>query len=206
MKPVGYCSQCGFFEGETCRCGKGKILLTAERRLKISKFLSGLLRHFGEEFGLKIDKNGWVELKEIERLFKKRYNIGLLEIRAIVETDTKQRFEIKDGKIRTRYGHSNKRINPKWSEGGNIPRKLYHGTAPQNVNAILKEGLKPMKRLEVHMAPDIKTARDTGKRHHPYPVIFEIDTNCLKRNGLEIRKKGKVFTCDWVPPECLRLV
>ena len=77
--------------------------------------------------------------------------MGLREILAIVETDPKQRFEVKDFKIRTRYGYSNKKINSCWSEKGKIPRKLYHGTAPQNVNAILKEGLKLMNRLEVQV-------------------------------------------------------
>jgi len=57
--------------------------------------------------------------------------VGLREILAIVETDPKQRFEVKDFKIRTRYGYSNKKINPCWSEKGKIPRKLYHGTAPR---------------------------------------------------------------------------
>jgi len=37
------------------QCGKGKVILKAEERVKISKFLSGLLRHFGKELGLEID-------------------------------------------------------------------------------------------------------------------------------------------------------
>lgn len=42
---LGYCEQCGYFEGK-CGCGKGKIILRFGQRVKISKFLSGLLRHF----------------------------------------------------------------------------------------------------------------------------------------------------------------
>ncbi len=43
---LGICKRCGEFEGR-CECGRGEILLKSEDRRRISKFLSGLLRHFG---------------------------------------------------------------------------------------------------------------------------------------------------------------
>jgi putative RNA 2'-phosphotransferase len=205
MKPIGYCPNCGVFEGENCPCGEGKVLLPANKRVRVSKFMSGLLRHFGKEFGLQFDPEGWVDLKTFAEVVKRRHRVGIREIKLIAQTDPKRRFEINNGRIRTRYGHSIKGLKISWSEEGQIPQTLYHGSAPANLISILKEGLKPMKRLEVHMTDDPQEAMKVALRHHSNPVIFSIDVECLRRKNIEVRRKGKVYTCDRVPPECLKL-
>ncbi|ADB57428.1 RNA 2'-phosphotransferase [Archaeoglobus profundus] len=204
MKPLGVCKNCGDFEG-MCKCGKGKILIDGEKRERISKFLSGLLRHYPHSFGLKVDEFGWVDLKEVLKILKERYGVGRKVVELIVKFDPKGRFEIKDGKIRARYGHSID-VKVDWSEAEEIPEKLYHGTSPKNLESILKEGLKPMRRKEVHLSATIEDAIEVGRRHHPQPVVLEIYTECLIKHGLSVRKKGSVYTTDYVPPQCLKVL
>ncbi|WP_290899120.1 RNA 2'-phosphotransferase [Ferroglobus sp.] len=201
---LGYCENCGYFE-EKCACGKGRILLTQEKREAISKFLSGILRHFPDSFGIKLDKSGFADLEDVVRVLKERYGVGKREIEAIVLFDKKGRFEIKDGKIRARYGHSVK-VDYKWSEGGKIPDKLYHGTKPENVKSILKIGLLPMKRNEVHLSESIEDAIEVGKRYCRNPVVLEIDAKRMLEDRFEIRKKGKVYTADFVPSKYIKVV
>ncbi len=200
---LGICKNCGYFEGR-CRCGKGRILLKSEDRVKISKFMSGLLRHFGREFGIEIDEEGWADLDEVAKIIKNRYGVGRKAIELIAAFDKKGRFEIRDGKIRARYGHSMK-VNTRWSENGRIPRKLYHATDPRNLRSIMERGLLPMKRLEVHMCANPDDALEVGKRHCNYPVLLEIDAEKAIKDGIEIRKKGKMYTADYIPPEYIKL-
>ncbi len=204
MKPLGICERCGSFEGR-CRCGRGKVILDGKKREMVSKFLSGLLRHFPQSFGVKVDREGWARIEDVERVLMERYGVGRKEIELIVKFDPKGRFEIRGDMIRARYGHSID-VNVKWSEEGRIPKILYHGTHPSNVESIMSKGILPMKRKEVHMSATLQEAMEVGKRYHPKPAILAIDAEGMMREGYEIRKKGRVYTTDYVPPKFIRRV
>jgi len=201
---LGVCKNCGEFE-DRCACGKGKVLLSSEDRIKISKFLSGILRHFGKDFGIDIDGDGWARVEDVLRVLKERYGIGKRQLELIVNFDKKGRFEIRNDKIRAKYGHSIA-VNTAWSESREIPAKLYHATSPKNVESIVGRGLLPMRRREVHMCATPEEAIEVGKRHSKNPVLIEIDAEGAMRSGIEIRKKGRVYTADNVPPEFLTVV
>ncbi len=197
---IGYCYLCGFFE-KSCRCGRGKILLNGTKRVRISKFLSGLLRHYPEKFGIKLDRYGFADISEVLQII----NIDRLTLEAIVALDKKNRFEIVGNKIRARYGHSID-IDHRWSESENVPAILYHGTSPKNVESILRIGLLPMRRREVHLSESIADAIEVGKRHSKNPAILIINAEKMIRDGYEIRKKGKVYTTDFVPRDYLKVI
>ena len=179
------------------------------KRIKVSKFLSGLLRHFPEKYGLKVDPYGWVDLESVAEVVAKRYGLtksqALKLIKELEKTDAKKRFEIKEGRIRARYGHSIK-VETKWSEEGEIPTVLYHGTSRSSLNSILKEGLLPIKRREVHLSKSVKDAIEVGKRHDKNPVVLKIRADEMIKEGYQIRKKGEVFTADFVPPKYIEVV
>lgn len=200
---IGYCSKCGYFEGK-CSCGKGKITLKAGKRVKISKFLSGLLRHFAPHFDLKIDSQGWADINEVARIVKEKCGVGIKEIESIAELDTKGRFQIRDGKIRARYGHSID-ISTDWTENREVPSLLYHATDPHNLKAILEKGLLPMGRREVHMCVNPREALEVGRRHSTTPVLLEVDVPKMVQDGYKIKKKGNVYTSDEVPPSYISI-
>lgn len=48
--PIVHCAEHGPAEGTTCPvCDEGRRLLSGERRRRLSKYLSGALRHFESE-------------------------------------------------------------------------------------------------------------------------------------------------------------
>lgn len=49
--------------------------------------------------------------------------------------------------------------------------------------AILEQGLKPMSRLYVHLSGDAKTTALTVGRRHGNPVVFEVDSGRMSRDG-----------------------
>ena len=142
--------------------------------IRISKFLSLVLRHKPDQIGLELDSNGWAD---INILIKKcnELNIPLtLDIlKHIVETNSKKRFAFNDqsDKIRANQGHSIevelelKPIEP--------PIALYHGTAERFVSSILETGLIKQQRQHVHLSSTFETALAVGRRHGR-PFVFKI--------------------------------
>jgi len=164
-----------------------------------------ILRHSPEEFGLRPDREGFVPLDEFVKALQTVYPDVTEElVREIVERDAKGRYEIRDGKIRARYGHSFPvSLN---HEEDTESRVLYHGTPRRNLTRIMREGLRPMRRQFVHLSTSRSEAIETGRRHGKDVVLLIIDAECLRRKGLRVYKAGKnVRIVERVPPECITL-
>lgn len=144
------------------------------------KYLSFILRHSMEDFNAgRIDEFGYMSISD---LVKKGFTEELIE--EIVSTNNKARYEYSPNKtkLRARQGHSipvDVGLTPTTP-----PEILYHGTSERFVQSILKEGLKPMSRLYVHLSSDVKTAIDVGKRHGK-PVVLTINTQEMVEDGYQ---------------------
>ena len=116
--------------------------------------------------------------------------------------DPKGRFEVRNGRIRARYGHTFP-VMIDFEEDKEV-RRLYHGTAVENLNSILKEGIKPMRRNYVHLSLTVDDALEVGRRHSSNVVVLEVDTECLRARGLKVYKaSSRVYVTPYVPPECI---
>jgi len=150
---------------------------------KTSKFLSYVLRHRPDEIGLTLDANGWALVSElIEKSKAASIDLNPEMLREIVRSSDKQRFALsEDGaRIRANQGHSvqvDLALEPRQP-----PAMLYHGTATRFLDAIRKEGLKPMSRQHVHLSPDEATATKVGKRHGK-PVVLRIRAEAMWQKG-----------------------
>lgn len=151
---------------------------------EVSKLLSYWLRHDPEAGGLMVDGSGWVEINAVRiSLAREGVSPSLLD-RTIAESD-KQRFEVSaDGsRVRARQGHSIA-VDLDWPIA-TPPEHLYHGTVDRFLEAILREGLKPMGRHHVHLSQDPETATRVGARRG-HAVILRIAAG-------EMEKEGSVF-------------
>ena len=180
-----------------------------DKQIKASKTISYGLRHNPAEFGLTLDAEGWVDCDDfIAALAKHMPPVYLTkaDIVAIIAESDKKRFEILDGKIRATYGHSTaKKIK---FEPSVPPEILFHGTARRFVNSIKQEGLKPMNRQYVHLSSDLDTAMRVGKRHDSKPVIFEVQTGQMYKDGAAFYHSGNdgTWMCEAVNPKYIRLL
>jgi len=202
MSNISQCDIHGYFDGEHCpECEDNwNHILSGSQRKKVSKFISGALRHFPDDVGLELDESGWVEFKILVEVAQRKYDdVDREAIRAIVQTDPKGRFEIDGNLIRAAYGHS---VEVDLESGGTpVPDILYHGTAPENVEPIQQDGLQPMTRQQVHLTDSIKEAEGVGKRHSREPTILHVDAEQMINDGKTITKRGKsVYTVESVPP------
>jgi putative RNA 2'-phosphotransferase len=169
--------------------------------VKISRFLSLLLRHAPETIHVNMDRNGWVDINELIDNAHKYKNLHLTIdlIKTIVETNDKQRFVISDDgkRIRANQGHS---IAVDLElESKAPPDILYHGTADRFLNSIFKEGLKPMRRQYVHLSLTEEIALTVGKRHGN-PAVLYINTKNMYEEGYEFfLSKNKIWLVKEVP-------
>ncbi|MFQ5796239.1 MAG: RNA 2'-phosphotransferase [Candidatus Bipolaricaulia bacterium] len=168
--------------------------------VRISKFLSLVLRHRPETIGLSLDQGGWARVDKL--LIKanragKSLNEALL--RQVVERNDKQRFSLsEDGlKIRANYGHSipvDLGLEPLMP-----PEFLFHGTAARVLESIKRQGLLPRKRNHVHLSPDERTAVQVGKRHGK-PIVLTIQAGRMYKHGFEFYRSGNgVWLTEQVP-------
>jgi putative RNA 2'-phosphotransferase len=172
----------------------------AGKRKHISKFMAYILRHNPEKFGLQPDQYGYVNIDELISIINKKHkNFDRKALLNLVEKDKKNRYKIKDNKIRARYGHSIN-VMPE-QQPVQPPEILYHGTSPQSAQKILKSGLRPMNRQFVHLSLNKKDARQVGLRHSSQPVILKILALAAHQDGINfIREKGTYLTRK-IPPK-----
>jgi len=155
---------------------------------KLSKFLSLMLRHRAADFGLTLDSEGFTDIEaawsQVEKRFGAQYSRDDLLKITQKSDDGKARFEIVDGRIRARYGHSAVRtityppVTP--------PEYLYHGTTQEALDSIRQQGLTSQKRQFVHLSLDPDWAQTVGARHSN-------DTVVLKIRALEAHHAGYIF-------------
>ena len=193
MEEIRFCPEHGFYRGEKCRCGaEGELILPKEKVEKLGKFISGVLRHFPDKFGLNMDENGWVNLESLARVVKRRYkwaNIWL--IKALVYSDEKQRYELKGDKIRARYGHS---IDVKLSD---FPEEkedvLYYGTSEEEAHRMLEIGIKPVNQRYVHLSTTIEKSKEVASIRTDTPIVLEIDAKKAREDGIRIIKANDLI-------------
>lgn len=175
-----------------------------ENLIKISRFISMILRHKPETIGITLDEHGWANVEELIYGVNKKYSIDMQLLEKIVDKDDKNRYSFNEDKtmIRANQGHSIpvdvdlKKLNP--------PDILYHGTGEKYVESIDKQGLIRKNRLYVHLSNDIETAEKVGIRHGK-PVIYKVDCKKMVEDGIEfLKSENNVWLVKEVPIKYLK--
>jgi len=188
MEEIRYCPEHGFYRGEICKCGyKGELILEKDKVEKLGRFISGLLRHFPDKFGLEIDENGWVDFNKLVKVTTRKYRwANRWLIKALVYSDPKNRYEIKDDKIRARYGHS---IDVKLTDYPIADEDiLYYGTGEEEAQRLLEIGIKPVKQAYVHLSTTLENCKEVARLRAEEPIILKIDAKKAKEDGIRIIK------------------
>ena len=168
--------------------------------IKISKFLSLILRHKPETIGLDLDDRGWADVDTLIDLMCQsgRYlNRSTLEY--VVANNDKKRFSFNEdkSKIKANQGHSivvDLALTPQQP-----PEYLFHGTATRFLDSILHQGLLKQNRHHVHLSADRRTAIAVGKRHGK-PIVLKIQAQKMQDAGFKFfLSQNNVWLTDRVP-------
>ncbi|MHA7967590.1 RNA 2'-phosphotransferase [Paenibacillus sp. CAU 1782] len=174
--------------------------------MKLSKLMTKMLRHKPVESGIELyEEDGSCTVKELLKVIQALpgwAEVKLTDIERVVRNSDKQRFEIKDERIRARYGHSYQKIT---YTPGNPPEILYHGTSTQALPFIMSDGLEPMGRQYVHLSESTLFASLAGKRKGEL-VMLKVNAPKAMAEGIPFYYAGnEVWLAEWVPWHCCRL-
>jgi putative RNA 2'-phosphotransferase len=174
---------------------------------RLSKFLSLVLRHRPDEYGLRMDELGFVDFESLIDVIVAEDILGKNaeeEVQKLVEGSDRRRFEISEGRIRALYGHS-ARVNLALLED-DPPPTLFHGTSGDRARVVSREGLLPSGRAYVHLSATEEEALAVGGRHAENPVLLEIDTAAARERGITFhRATDLIWLCPALPVEVLRV-
>ncbi len=170
--------------------------------VRISKFLSLVLRHDPARIGIALDDAGWTGVTELLAA-SAAHGVAIThdELTAVVASSDKQRFALSpDGqRIRANQGHSvdvDLQLAP-----AEPPALLFHGTVEPALASIRTEGLARGKRHHVHLSVDVETATRVGARRGK-PVILTIRAGDMAAAGHVFhRSDNGVWLVEHVPPE-----
>lgn len=201
------CKEHGYFRGEVCPdCGKsGRYVLDDEREERLGRFVSGALRHFPDDVGLTMDKQGWVNMDLLCDLMERRYRWASRErLISLVESDVKNRYEITGSGIRARYGHS---VDVELDYPENELPYLYYGVSQEEVDMLLDAGIAPLRQTYVHLSTTLEKATESASVHTENPVVLEIDADEAQNDGIEFMAvNDDIVLTESVPPEYLTIV
>jgi putative RNA 2'-phosphotransferase len=154
-----------------------------DRAVRISKFLSLVLRHQPEKIGLSLSQSGWASVGQLIEASRSRgVEFTLEELQNVVAINDKKRFSLsEDGLwIRANQGHS---IEVELGYSPTAPPEiLYHGTAERFLTSIKQQGLIKGKRRHVHLSSDVDTATKVGRRHGK-PLVLRVNADRMHRDG-----------------------
>ena len=173
-----------------------------DRLTQLSKLVSYALRHRPWEFELELDADGWVSVEQLVAALRVERGWESLredDLEAMLAAAPRARHELRDGRIRARYGHSVPgRIE---HEAEPHPGRLFHGTARGALAGIARDGLLPRGRQYVHLARRPDLAVQVGRRYDPAPVVLEIDGTAAAAAGVRFFRAGdEIVLAEQVPP------
>jgi putative RNA 2'-phosphotransferase len=172
---------------------------------RIVRLLAFALRHPPYRFGVALDDEGFADLDDLAVGIRfSSYDWALFQrghIEDTVRGTDPGRFEIRDNRIRARYGHSFRLGTA--GEASVPPEILFHGTSTDSLADVLKTGLRAMNRAFVHLTtnPDyaarVASAKGGG-------TVLHIRAKEAADAGIEFfQANPHVWLAREVPPSLL---
>lgn len=179
--------------------------------IKLSKFLSYLLRHGADKEGLSLDEEGFASLDDVWALVERQYPGAFDEddLKRVLQGDRKgkKRLERQGDRIRAMYGHNRDLQRQITYEEAVPPEYLYHGTTPEAWPTIQQEGLQAMGRQYVHLAIEQRLAHTVASRYTREPVMLRIHARRAHEAGcLFFHPESNHYLAADIPPDFLEAV
>jgi putative RNA 2'-phosphotransferase len=163
---------------------------SAQRLTRLSRVVALVLRHKPGKVGVQLDPAGFVLLDDLARALAAQPgwdSITTDDLIALARSDPR-RYEIRDERIRARYGHTVAVEAP-----GDLafpPEWLYVAVAPAEIARIATDGLQPTDRQHVHLATTPQAALDVGRRHAQDAQVVVIFARRAATAGTAFRRAG----------------
>ena len=206
IEELRLCNSHGPFRGLECPdCQeKGKGLLFSDEIEAIGRILAGMLRHFPENYGVRLNNHGFARIYSVVpaiRAERPRFRwIRPEHIAALGETDPRGRYEVRNGEeIRATYGHT---IDVDLSDlpSDDLPEIVYYQTTTEELEIIKETGISPSDKTYIHLSSTFRKAYVSGKFHVDEPLIIGILARELTESGIPVyRASSEVYLTKEIP-------
>ena len=178
---------------------------TRQKIVGLHKFLLYVLSRRPDEFGLFLDQDGSLEIKELLQALHEepdwRY-VRRSHLLDIFLVDPSPGFEV--GESRIRITEPSLVSVPVVYPPADPPKVLYHGVRRRAYPALLQHGLRPTNRPYAPLAVTREMALRIGRRRDPEPVVVEVRAlEAGERGAAFWRVHELLFLTDGVVPEWL---
>lgn len=167
---------------------------------KLSKFISYILGHRPDEFGLVPDPDGFVKIKELLKAICEEDGwkyVRKSHIHEILITLPKPPIEIKDNVIRAK----NREKLPKQIPVHHPPKILHTCVRRKAYPFLITKGISPRGHEHVILSSGKEMAERMGKRIDQLPVLLTVSTRKAQDKGVEFyRTGGSLFLAGFIPP------
>jgi len=200
------CPQHGFFRGEHCDCGSaGQLLLDETKTEQLGRLVAGCLRHFPGDLGLVMDGQGWVDLTSLGQVVASRHRwAGKELVIALVQSDSKQRYEIAGDRVRARYGHS---VDVELDHPENKLPRLYYGASEEEADRILEIGIKPASQKYVHLSTTAEKAWHVATFRTGNPRVIQAEAAAAQQAGVRMMTvNDDIVISDMIPARFLSIL
>jgi putative RNA 2'-phosphotransferase len=168
--------------------------------VRLSKFLSLVLRHRPQKIRLTLDEQGWTPVDHLISQAN-RHGVPLTPavLEQVVRQNDKQRFAFSEDGLRIRASQGHSIDIDLGLEPIKPPAVLYHGTAAHFLPSIREKGLIAGRRDHVHLSADEATALKVGQRHGR-PVVLQVQAAEMHTAGHPFyRSANSVWLTAHVP-------
>lgn len=179
--------------------------MTMNRQKQIeqfAKFSAYVLGRHPEEFGLVLDDNGYIKIKEFIQAVTE--TDGWRHVRSSHIDDTllmldDPLIEVDLNRIRAK---DRSRLIPKMV-CENPPKLLYVCIKQKSYLTVLDEGVHPTSHTSVICSKDLEMAERIGRRRDNHPVVLTVQTRKMMDQGLTfLHAEDMLYLTDFIPVDC----
>ena len=168
----------------------------------LSKFIAYILERRPDEFGLVIDSEGYIKIKELLKAINEEKgfrHVRRSHLNEILYSTTNPPFEIADNRIRAKH----RDLLPRSDVAHDLPKLLYTYIRRKAHSIVTDNGIFPSGYQKVVLAAKRELAERMGKRSDPEPVILTVQVKKSLDNGVRFYQAGGVlYLAASIPADC----
>lgn len=183
-------------------CKRIKKLKKTKSIQILAKFIAYILERRPDEFGLVIDSEGYIKIKELLKALNEEKgfrHVRRSHLNEILYSIANPPFEIVENRIRAKQRD---RL-PRTVVARDLPKLLYTYIRRKAHPFVTDKGIFPSGYHQVILSLNRDLAERMGKRSDPEPIVLTVHVQKSLDNGVRFYQAGGLlFLADSIPPDC----
>jgi putative RNA 2'-phosphotransferase len=168
----------------------------------LAKFIAYILERRPDEFGLVVDSQGYIKIKELLKALNEESgfrHVRRSHLNEILYCMANPPFEIVENRIRAKHRDH----LPRPDAARDLPKLLYTCIRRKAHPSAMDKGIFPSRHHQVVLSSNRELAERMGKRSDPQPVILTVHVQRSLDHGVRFYQAGGLlFLAAFIPAEC----